>query len=372
MKNTKENEIISKACPHTIKKFELIENYVKAWVQKLLNNKFCQKLVFIDCMCNSGEYYDDKNNQVFGTPVRVSNILRMAAEQYPLKFIEVYFNDFSEEKITHLKNIIGNDSKNFKIHLSVKDGNELLKEITRIVSNEQTNYLLVYDPYEATIDWDAIFPFINNWGEVIINHMLSDSTRAVKMAKSKEAVEKYELTYLTDINKLIAFGSDKNAYEKLLEDIIVSLRKEKTRKYYIASFPFFNSCNAIVYNLIHCTSNKIGFKLYKQVAWKIFEGKSSAKNTHGKEQQLVMDFENEGKIVSYSDKDCYYIKDISEFLQKKFNGQKNVALEQLWEVIDEHPIFPADGFRKEIKKDLEENQGAKITKNMISFANKEY
>lgn len=38
-------------------------------------------------------------------------------------------------------------------------------------------------------------PYFNHWGEVIINHMLWDSIRAAREAKSPEAVSKYESTY---------------------------------------------------------------------------------------------------------------------------------------------------------------------------------
>jgi hypothetical protein len=372
MGNKKENSIISEASPHTIKKFEIIEQYVENWAQKLLNNSFCNKLVFIDCMCNSGEYVDENGKQVFGTPVRVTNVLLKTAEQYPNKKIEIFYNDKSAEKIDYLNSIIGGSSNNLILHTSVKDANLLLKEIApQIVSGGHTNYLLVYDPYAATIDWSAIFPFINNWGEVIINHMLGDSIRAVKVAKSKDAVEKYESTYLTPLEELIPYGNDKNAYERKIELIINALRNTQKRNYYIASFPFFNSRNAIVYNLIHCTSSKIGFKLYKKVVWKVFEGKSSTKNTHGKEHQLMMDFENNGEIVSYSDKDCYYIKDVAVYLQKHFCGRTDVSLDAVWELLDEHPVFPSDGFRNEIKKELKNNHGAIITRNTISFANKD-
>lgn len=79
MSSANNDEVISRASPHTIKKFELIETYVKTWAQKLLNNQYCNGLVFIDCMCNSGEYYDDNHKQVFGTAVRVSKVLREAA-----------------------------------------------------------------------------------------------------------------------------------------------------------------------------------------------------------------------------------------------------------------------------------------------------
>nr|DAT88702.1 MAG TPA: three-Cys-motif partner protein [Caudoviricetes sp.] len=362
------DEVISKASPHTIKKFELIEKYVETWAQKLLNNQYCDGLVFIDCMCNSGEYHDDDGKQVLGTAIRVFHVLRDAAGQYPNKQIQVYLNDINPKKIEHLKTLIDIKGKrNFHVHIGTDDGNELLKRLGQNLKPSY-HYLLVYDPYDATIDWNAIFPFLNGWCEVIINHMISDSMRAVKMAKSEAAVNKYEHTYLTDINKLVPYGNDKAAYEKRIEEIIVALRRNRTRNFYIAAFPFFNSKNAIVYNLIHCTSNIAGFKLYKQTAWKAFGGKSSTKDTHGQENQLVLDFEGTGRATTRTDEYCYYINDIAKYLQDCFEGQQNVNLERIWEVLNEHPVFPSDGFKSQIKKELKQNFGAVITRESISFA----
>ena len=70
--SAKKKNIISKASPHTIKKFELIEEYIKSWAQKLLLTESCNGLIFIDCMCNSGVYTDDAGRLVKGTAVRVS------------------------------------------------------------------------------------------------------------------------------------------------------------------------------------------------------------------------------------------------------------------------------------------------------------
>ena len=47
--SAKKKNIISKASPHTIKKFELIEEYIKSWAQKLLLTESCNGLIFIDC-----------------------------------------------------------------------------------------------------------------------------------------------------------------------------------------------------------------------------------------------------------------------------------------------------------------------------------
>ena len=67
--------VIGKASPHTIKKFELVEKYIQTWVQKLMNNQYCNGVIFIDCMCNSGVYVDDNGETVYGTPIRVAKIL---------------------------------------------------------------------------------------------------------------------------------------------------------------------------------------------------------------------------------------------------------------------------------------------------------
>ncbi len=359
-------EVISHANPHTIKKFELIEKYVETWAHKLLKNQYCTGIVFVDCMSNSGEYVDDNGNHVFGTPVRVAKYLRDIAGQYYNKEIDLFFSDFSADKTAHLSNLIPNDSCNFHCHITTEDGNALAKRIGQNMSNNK-HYLLVYDPYEATIDWNVIMPFINNWSEVILNHMVSDSMRAVKIVKKDETRRKYENTYLMELEKLIPYGSDKTAYEKRIEEIIKALRRNSDRKYYIAAFPFFNEKNAIVYNLIHCTSNIKGFKLYKQSAWQIFGGKSSTKNTHGTENQIKIDYEGDGTPKTHTDEFCYYIKDIAEYLQNKFNGRSNVPLNDVWNLLDTHPIFPSDGFKPQIKKELQHKYGANVGKSTISF-----
>lgn len=362
-------EIISHASPHTIKKFELIEKYVEAWAHKLLQNPYCTGLVFIDCMSNSGEYVDDNNNQIYGTPVRVAKYLRQVAGQYPGKQIDVYFSDLSAEKTDHLKSLMPKECRNFHFHITTEDGNDLAKRLGQTMSNKK-HYLLVYDPYDATIDWNAIMPFINNWSEVILNHMVSDSMRAVKMVKKDGARNKYEQTYLMDLEHLIPYGSDKTAYEKRIEDIIKALRRNSGYSYYIAAFPFFNEKNAIVYNLIHCTSNIKGFRLYKQSAWQTFGGKSSTKNTHGLENQLMLDFEGTGVPKTHTDEFCFYIKDIAEYLQKSFNGKSDVPMDDVWKLLDGHPVFPSDGFRSQIKNELKQNHGAHVSKSTISFANR--
>ena len=363
------NTIIDHANPHTIKKFELIEKYVEAWAHKLLQSPGCSGIVFIDCMSNSGEYIDDAGEHVFGTPVRIAKYLRKVAGQYPYKQIDLFFSDLCAARTEHLRGLMPNESHNFHISITTEDGNKLAKRLGQMIDNKK-HYLLIYDPYEASIDWGAIMPFINSWSEVILNHMVSDSIRGIKQAKTDEAKSKYSNTYLMEIEDLLPYGSNKKVYEKRVEDIIKALRRNRDYKYYIAAFPFFNEKNAIVYNLVHCTSNIKGFRLYKQSAWQTFGGKSSTKNTHGLEKQIMLDFEGKGVLNTHTDEFCFYIKDIAEYLQKAFNGKKDVSLNDVWALLDSHPVFPSDGFRSQIRNELKQNHGAIVSRSTISFVDR--
>lgn len=376
MSSANNYEVISKVSPHTIKKFELIEAYVEAWAHKLLeygrNTGNCDKIVFIDCMSNSGLYIDENGEQVQGTPLRVAKVLSsiMRAPQYLNQEAWLYFNDMAEEKVTELKKHLPASTENFHVCTSIGDGNTLLKNLgMRLSQEKKTNYLLVYDPYTASIDWEAMIPFLRNWGEVIINHMVSDSIRAVPQAKRSATITKYEQTYLTSISELVTFGSDRTAYEQRVEEIINELRGENRRRYYIASYPFFNTRNALVYDLIHCTGSIEGFKLYKSTAWKTFGNKSStrSKNTNAVQLTLALDARpDEAMVTMPTDENCYFVHDIVKFIVKKFHGRRNVFLKEIWDTVDEHPIFPSDLFKNEIKEQIKA-LGYKVHRSTIDF-----
>lgn len=354
--SSRKKSVISKASPHTIKKFELIEEYIKSWAQKLLLTESCNGLIFIDCMCNSGVYTDNTGQLVKGTAVRVSEALREAARTYTQKNIHIYLNDKDKARVDELKKHLPQDERNFKIVTSCSDAHELLRTIgPQLYGTGHLHYFLLYDPYDATIDWEALLPFFRNWGEVMINHMVSDPVRAISSAKKKTTKAKYENTYLEDFEKLVPYGSDKTAYEARVEEIINSLKG--ARRYYVSAFPFYNTQNSLVYNLIHCTSNKEGFKLYKRSAWKVFGAQSSTKHSV-ENRQLSFNFL--GEIAEEEDESCLHIIDIAKYLQRSFRGRKQVPLDEMWELLDNHPIFPSEGFRNEVKGNLTGFFDAKI------------
>lgn len=379
MASSNNSELISEAKPHTVKKFELIEEYAMPWAQKLLNNDFCEGIIFIDCMCNSGVYHDIDGNIVYGTPVRVAKILTTVADQYPAKQIFAYFNDKSEAKVKLLQETIEGQGfgkrGNLHIQYSHKDGNSLLKDMGKQLNRDnKLHYFLLYDPYDASIDWEALAPFFRFWGEVMINHMGSDPIRAISQVKRPEKKQKYEDTYLIDdFQNLLPYGTNKEAYENRVSQIINQLSNSASKRYFVASFPFFNRSNAWLYDLIHCTGNIEGYKLFKKSAWKTFGDRSTNKKSNVVQGQLTLDLYglSESGLTTDTDEECLTVADIAKYLQERFAGCKRVPLDDMWKVLDQHPIFPSEGYKIQIKKELREVYGADTSaQSYISFADR--
>lgn len=136
MASAKKNDVISEAPPHSIKKFELISEYVKAWIQILMQNTKCKGIVYIDCMSNSGVYKTDKGEEIEGTPLRVSNIIAEAMQTYPYKQAYLYFNDWNDAKIDLLTTRLPKQTNNFHIYTEAMDANTMLRQIgNEIASN---------------------------------------------------------------------------------------------------------------------------------------------------------------------------------------------------------------------------------------------
>lgn len=380
MARTKQVEIITEAKPHTVKKFELIERYVDEWAHKILGftgkegYEGSKGVIYIDCMSNSGLYYDSDRKLIDGTALRVAKHLNSIIPNYPGKQAYLIFNDIEPERIQRLQEEIEKARlDNIIVSYSNTDCNTFLKGLNLDSFKKQYNTLLLYDPYKASIDWNAVTPFLNRWGEVIINHMVSDTTRGAALAKKQEVIERYEETYQNDIASILEFGNDKNQLNNTILSIIRNNTEASRSTHYIASFPFFNRTNGLVYNLIHCCSNIAGLKLFKKVAWKTFGDKSSLKNTHGNEMQLMFNMDGNGATESETDEYCYFVKDIAKYIFEKYKALETVTLDKIYADLDEHPIFPSDGYKKEIKAELKSIYGVTISKEgkVIFPSNKE-
>ena len=374
MARTKKVETITKISPHTVKKFELIEKYVDEWARKILGIKGVNGMpgskgvIYIDCMCNSGLYEVD-GNIVEGTALRVAKKLNEIISNYPGKEAILIFNDLLPERVELLRSEIEKANlSNIIVSYSNGDCDVFLKGLNLSDYQKSYNTLLLYDPYNASIDWSAIKPYLNRWGEVIINHMSSDTTRGISQAKKQDVIARYEETYQSDISQLL--NTDKAGLDNIVVSIIRNNINKGSSGYYVSLAPFYNRTNGKLYSLIHCSANIEGTKLYKKVTWKTFGDKSSMKNTHGVEEQFVLDFNGDGFLNSVTDEDCYYVKDIAKYIFGKYSALGRVSLEVMYKDLDVHPIFPSDGYKNEIKAELKERYYVKATREEIIFSQK--
>ena len=318
-------------------------------------------------MCNSGVYQNIEGSVVLGTALRVANYLAKIMLDYPNKKATLFFRDICPKKVSLLKSLLPPTTDNFSISIECGDGDSFLKS-SNVHREKDSSYLVFYDPYEAAIDWSALNPFLLGWGEVIINHMISDSVRAIPQVKSERAKNKYEQTYLATLENLISVGEDKN-FMKTNRRGYMS-RALSAGGYYIASFPFFNSKNVLLYHLIHGSRSCVGFNLFKTTAWKTFGGKSSCKNVRSKGAQLQLDFDDTGIPTISTDEECYSLWDIANYLYGTFRGKADVPVNVVWDALNHHPVFPESGFRRDITRILEGFKAHRTTKT-ISFVNKQ-
>ena len=371
MARTKKVETITKISPHTVKKFELIEKYVDEWARKILGFNGTKGLpgskgvIYIDCMCNSGVYEVD-GKLVEGTALRVAKKLNEIISNYPGKEAILLFNDLLSERVDLLRSEIEKSNlENIVVSYNDGDCNAFLKGLNLSEYQQGYNTLLLYDPYNASIDWSAVKPYLNRWGEVIINHMSSDTTRGVSQAKKQEVISRYEETYQSDISLLL--DTNKAGLDNIVVSIIRNNINKDSSGYYVSLAPFYNRANGKLYSLIHCSANIEGTKLYKKVTWKTFGDKSSMKNTHGTEEQFTFDFDGDGILDSTTDEECYYVKDIAKYIFEKYNSLGRVQLDIAYQDLDVHPIFPSDGYKNEIKAELKDRYHVTITRQEIIF-----
>ncbi len=354
---------------HTIKKFELVSKYAEGWARKILGYGKSKGLVYIDCMCNCGKYYDSEGNVVEGTALRVAKYINAINEKHKKNSI-LFFNDIDKEKIECLKSELETLNLRYvKYYCFNTDANALL----RIISEQdfdKHNTLLFYDPYNADIDWDALEPFYNMWGEVIINHMISDPIRGAKMAHKPDKIAKYERTYRQGIDEIIKISNQPNNREELEKRIssIINSCVYDEKSYYIASFPFYIKTNQLVYNLIYFSWNRNGIVLFKRTAWDVFGGQSALKHRVASSVtgQLCLDFDN-GKIKEEAQRGVYTVYDIAKYVYEKYKGKGEVSFNDIYIVLEKHPIFPSDGYKNDLREILKESFGVKIKKASAVF-----
>ena len=82
----------------------------------------------------------------------------------------------------------------------------------------------------------------------------------------------------------------------------------------------------------------------------------------------MLDFTGSGIVKTEIDEYCYDLNSIASYVQEHFQGKTDVPLDDIWKLLDRHPVFPSDGYRNQIKDILRDEYQAKVRKKTISFS----
>lgn len=267
--------VLTKKKQQTDYKIKYVTEYVRQWVIISSERSDISEIVFIDCMCNAGVYYDGD----LGTCIEVMQIFAEAAEQHPDKTYILRLNDIDTGKINILKAVITKLRKkqpNFLIYIENKDVNKYLEQInTHKVFGYGKSVVLYVDPYDfGTVHIPKVSAILkNHYCELIFNFFISDYTRNWNTAKERIAACLGNQTVDTK--------------EQLMEYMENQFKVGKIK--YGFSYQFKTKTNIELYQIMFFTPNRRGLEVLKDALWKVFNGKFYHRNqSKFNEDQLCM------------------------------------------------------------------------------------
>ncbi len=362
-------------------KLAVMENYVTAWIPKVINYKrddeyYFNGIVFIDAMANSGLYLNKNKDEVLGTSLRVVKKFERCRDIYSDRSFMIELNDINKQAIECQRCRIGYDVKdNITVNTSTLDVSDYLRYLSSnksIFRNKHT--LLFFDPYNADIRWEDIANLMNMISrmknssfDLIITHFYqNDPKRTLKSKiKNPNVIERYENTYgmsYTDmINELdLLDGLEQNIW---FRDRIIYMI-EKTLNINLANIayaPIFNSNNTAVYDIVFASFSLKAKSLFKNTMHKQMKDKF-AKDVH----QLVWDFGDEtyesNKIIFTEGEIFYSVNNYAREIARHYSAHSSVSNDELKVFLEKHVYIPSEGIKNEIDKILAESYGAVIAR----------
>jgi len=310
-KNTKHLE---NAKEHTQYKIGYIKSYISKWLK--VAERYNQNNVnFIDCMCNAGIY---KNN-ILCTCTEVVKLFVESAKQFPHKQFNVFLNDYNENRIKILEEVIivlnAEKLANLNIYYDTCDVVQYLNNFPKYDNKLKNALTILYvDPYNFGIDnlLNSTLNFVDRYYcELIYNFFSSDIRRNIS---NDTAINKSQ-SILKELKGVIE-EFDVNEFDVLDAMVKVQESYKKTRniKYTFAYKFKVVKTNVELYYILYFTPNIRGLELLKESIWDVFGGESSFSKYFVKYKDLPTLFDQETMLVES------YANELVSILKEKYNG----------------------------------------------------
>lgn len=293
----------------TTYKIEYITKYVEKWLFVVINVQENQNINFIDCMCNAGIYKDGD----FCSSIRVLELFNRVADNYPDKVFNILLNDYNENRISIIRDIINNigHKKNVHCYTSTLDVNTFLQndDVFKRVFNcypKRSANLLFADPYNfCTVKISTLKKFLqNHYCELLFNVFTSDFVRNV------------------DKQKMQAFCKNENITARNKEDLILFIRNTlKVGKIkYSFSYEFKTKTKNEIYQIMFFTPSAKGLEKLKEALWDTFKGKEFHQNKDVQEGGMQLSLFSPNEDIEMYAK--YYATDAIHIICDSFKGQE--------------------------------------------------
>lgn len=251
----------------SVNKLEIVRDYAAAYSSVLAKQKkadLCH--VYIDAFAGRGVHISKKTGEfVPGSPVNALGI--------QLPFREYYFVDRNREKISYLKEFVGDQPNVFFYE---GDCNKLLLEeiFPKARYEDYRRALCLLDPYGLHLDWKVIEAAGRSGSiEIFLNFPVMDMNMNV-LLHNPEKADSADIERMNDFwgdetwqdaaytKKRSLFGwEEREDICKVAEAFRQRLKKEAGFEYTPEPLPMRNTKGGIVYYLFFASNNKTGDRI---------------------------------------------------------------------------------------------------------------
>ncbi len=284
--------------PHTKHKIDYVCEYVKEWLYVSCNSEN-ENLNFIDCMSNAGVYADGD----LCTAVEVLKIFCQFAYKNPEKTFNILFNDLSADRIRIAKEVCNLEIKSLPKNVNIFFDNIDVNDYIRTVKGKYNLFtfpsrtILFVDPFDfRTVNIPTLKQFVQyTYCELIFNMFTSDFVRnGVDSGIAKSLGGNY------------VFANKEELWEHVAKTLLVGKMK------HCLSYPFRNSKNVELYQILFLTPSDKGLDKLKQAIWNTFNGQEYFKTETVPVGQLsffTAADDKDSRAKSYAEEAFMYLSD---------------------------------------------------------------
>ena len=85
--------------------------------------------------------------------------------------------------------------------------------------------------------------------------------------------------------------------------------------------------------------------------------------------QMCLDFDT-GNVKKDVRPGVYTVYDIAKYIYNRYKDRGEVTWDEIYEHLEQHPIFPCDGYKPEIKNMLKDSFGTTNKRSSVIFKNR--